>query len=153
MSAQPCSRRDADGDHATPKLDINVTANLTTPVMISAGSDLIAIHGRTGTSVLLIAAGTPAQRRSIWQALAKSARKLAGGEVPATSATKDELASRVAELEEALLAAGQLLWPGDGWGPRPDGPRGSYAAYLSEVVHDVATEVRDAWKARGWRRG
>lgn len=63
------------------------------------------------------------------------------------------LLSRIGMLEETVLAAATLLYPDEDWGPRPPGPRQSYDAYLSEGVHDEAVSVRDAWQARGWRRG
>lgn len=63
------------------------------------------------------------------------------------------LLNRIGELEEAILGAAELLYPGDDWGPKPPGAGRSYEAYLSEGFHDRAVSVRDAWKARGWRRG
>ncbi len=65
----------------------------------------------------------------------------------------DALLTRIGLLEETVLAAATLLYPGDDWGPRPPGPRQSYDAYLSEGVYETAGEIRDVWKARGWRRG
>ncbi|MCK9930003.1 hypothetical protein MXD62_23025 [Frankia sp. Mgl5] len=62
------------------------------------------------------------------------------------------LLSRIGLLEETVLAAATLLYPGEDWGPRPPGPRESYDAYLSEGVHDEAVSVRAAWKTRGFRR-
>lgn len=63
------------------------------------------------------------------------------------------LLNRIGELEEALLAAGQLMWDDEDFGPRPPGSGREYKDYLSENVHEDVIAVRDAWKARGWRRG
>lgn len=78
---------------------------------------------------------------------------------PSASAAQQhvrELLNYVGGLEEALLAAAQLLYPDEDWGPQPphDGPGRdhSYEGYLSEGVHGQAIKVRDQWKARRWVR-
>lgn len=62
-----------------------------------------------------------------------------------------DLQRRVAMLEETVLAAATVLWPEEDWGPEPPNAGRSYRAYLSENIYEEASDIRVAWKARGWR--
>lgn len=53
------------------------------------------------------------------------------------------LRATVAMGEDCILAGARLLFPGENWGPEPDGlARDSWLNYLSAGYHEVATEIQ-----------